>query len=652
MKNAVNRFIDLPVRIKLLASFSLILIITASVSVLGYTTINSFSDALNRLGSVRDMHQWMSDARIAEKNYLIHHDQAYADKALEYVDDIIATSEALEQSAFSEEERSVMTAIQEDADHYREDFMSFVAFEEHLLEAEANMERFARDVLNALVELEVHLKQSVSGGTSLSRAEIVEQFEQYHRAANLALAMTDARQDEKNFIIHRSPKYVERVNSRVEAIRTEGQSLSRALTTDRGQSLLETALSNASSFATAFNQLVETVNQETAIEAKMREEARHLASSVENWLTTVEDNLESQRLTADRILVGAAGLAILFGIGIALAMTRIIVKPIRRMVAVISSLAEGDLTQEIHSERRDELGELMRSTQRMVIKLRHLVGRLKDGISQIASSSEEMSTVARDNNRLVSEQKSETDQVATAMNEMTATIREVARNAEEASTTTADSEQLTRQGGEKVHFTIQQTSQLASDVQQCAESIAALKQDTDEIGTVLVIINGISEQTNLLALNAAIEAARAGEAGRGFAVVADEVRSLSKRSSESTKKIESLIEKLQSRTDEAMSVMNRSAERATSTKEPAEEALEALEQITAAVGRIQEMNDQIAASVTQQSSVAEDINQSVLTISSAADQTATGSEQTLQANVELSQLGQELHDASSAFKTA
>ncbi|WP_374105203.1 methyl-accepting chemotaxis protein [Pseudomonas sp. MTM4] len=236
------------------------------------------------------------------------------------------------------------------------------------------------------------------------------------------------------------------------------------------------------------------------------------------------------------------------------------------------------------------------------------------------------------------------------MHEMTATVQEVARNAEEASGAARRADQQATKGNAVVQRALAQVDRLSAEVTLSAEAMTQLNQETDGISTVLTVINGIAEQTNLLALNAAIEAARAGEAGRGFAVVADEVRGLAQRTQQSTAQIEELISNLQKDARTASGMMDSSSSLAKDTVSLARDVGEELQAITETVSIIQAMNQQIATAAEQQSSVAEEINRSVLNVRDVADQSAEAAQETAASTAQLAQLGSELQTLIGRFK--
>ncbi|EKG41187.1 methyl-accepting chemotaxis protein [Pseudomonas syringae] len=375
-----------------------------------------------------------------------------------------------------------------------------------------------------------------------------------------------------------------------------------------------------------------------------------------SMLATSNDLITRQNKSRDadsaksvQMILAATALAMVLGILAAWVITRQITTPLQETLEVVERVASGDLSRNLKVDRKDELGKLQATIQRMTVSLRELVGGIRDGVTQIASAAEELSAVTEQTSAGVNSQKVETDQVATAMHEMTATVQEVARNAEEASEAAVTADRQARDGERVVNEAIAQIERLASAVGNSSEAMGALKQESDKIGSVLDVIKSVAEQTNLLALNAAIEAARAGEAGRGFAVVADEVRSLAQRTQKSTEEIEALIARLQSGTQQATTVMDSSRELSTSSVELTRRAGGSLESITKTVSAIQAMNQQIAAAAEEQSATAEEINRSIINVRDVSEQTSAASEETAASSVELARLGNHLQVLVSRF---
>lgn len=265
------------------------------------------------------------------------------------------------------------------------------------------------------------------------------------------------------------------------------------------------------------------------------------------------------------ILLLATVVAVVVGTGSALLITRAIVNPLEQLIAHASKVADGDLSHNIETDRKDDLGKLMMAMQVMTENLRHMVKEVSEGISQIASSAEELSAVTQQTRAGATQQRDQTDQVATAMNEMTATIQEVAQNAEAAAHSASDSDTRAKEGYKVVSTAMSKIETLSQNIDDTAGQISKLRDDSANIGSILDVIRDIAEQTNLLALNAAIEAARAGEQGRGFAVVADEVRALARRTHDSTGEIETLVKNLQQGAYNAVESMHSNSESAESS---------------------------------------------------------------------------------------
>ncbi|POP75195.1 methyl-accepting chemotaxis protein [Pseudomonas syringae] len=349
-------------------------------------------------------------------------------------------------------------------------------------------------------------------------------------------------------------------------------------------------------------------------------------------------------------LLSVALVVLLVGIFAAFLITRQITVPLNSTVIAARRIADGDLTHDSSTTRQDELGLLQNTMQHMTVSLRGLIGGIGNGVTQIATAAEQLSAVSEQTSAGVTLQKNEVDQVATAMNEMASTVQEVARNTEDASQAAKQASERAAHGSSVVQHATREIGQLAGEVQQLGEAMQRLTEDSGKIGSVIDVIKAVAEQTNLLALNAAIEAARAGEQGRGFAVVADEVRSLAQRTQNSTTEIEALIQALQKGTGAASGLMDASLQRTEGTVVLARQAEQALVEINQSIGTIEQMSQQISAAAEQQSAVTEEINRSVLSVRDIADQSASATEQSAASTVELARLGSDLQSMVARFK--
>ncbi len=351
---------------------------------------------------------------------------------------------------------------------------------------------------------------------------------------------------------------------------------------------------------------------------------------------------DHEAVAARSLLTSVALLALAVGVLAGWLITRQITEPLRQTLAQAARIARGDLSQVETVARRDEMGQLQRSMCEMTLSLRQLIGGIDQSVEHLSQAASQLAGASADTLERITQQREETDQVATAMNQMSATVQEVAQNAEHASLAATDADQQAQVGDQVVAEAIARIEQLATQMDRCLTSMQHLAGESQRIGSILDVIKSVSEQTNLLALNAAIEAARAGEAGRGFAVVADEVRGLAQRTQQSTEEIEHLIESLHQGTDEVTSLLDSSRTLTEQSVELSRRAGDALGQITRTVSNIQGMNQQTATASEEQSVVAEQINRSVISVREASDHTSSASEQTATSSGELQQLGQQL----------
>ncbi|MFO2463134.1 methyl-accepting chemotaxis protein [Pseudomonas sp. 15FMM2] len=360
--------------------------------------------------------------------------------------------------------------------------------------------------------------------------------------------------------------------------------------------------------------------------------------------------LERETSQARTLLVSVTLVALLIAALTALWIARQICTPLRQVLASAERIADGDLSHVLLVERRDEMGQLQQSIGKMTHSLRGLIGGISDSAQQIASAAEQLSAVTEQTRVGVNQQKEQTEQIATAMTQMLATSQEVARHAEHASTAATEAERHTGLGDQVVTQAITQIEHLAQEMTRSSQAMQGLQQESQKIGSVLEVIKSVSEQTNLLALNAAIEAARAGEAGRGFAVVADEVRGLAQRTQQSAEEIEALIDDLRNGTQEVADIMDSSSALTDNSVGLTRNVGQALVTISQSVAVIQEMNPQIAAAAEQQSAVAGEINRSMVKVHDGSEQAAAASEQTAAASVQLARLGADLQVWVGKFK--
>ncbi|CRN05814.1 methyl-accepting chemotaxis protein [Pseudomonas fulva] len=621
---------------KLALGFGLVLLLTLIITLTGWHGMNSITARGDKLGNISVIQQYAQELRIARQHYERQRDDASIgemEKALGTLDRQV---------------QLMLGQIDEPADHQRLEQQrdAVAAYQQAFAQLkQANVRREAsRGVLGDSADKAVELVGRVQ-----QRLLQAGDITQYQYAVTVNSLLQQARFQVRGYTYSGNADYQQTALKAIDQALDELRGLPAKLPAEFAAGLTD-ASTAMGGYRDAVMQFGEAQSASAQALQQMADQGVTLMQTSQAMTTSQTQVRDTAAAQAKALLGLATGLAVLLGLLAAWVITRQIILPLREALRGAERVANGDLTLHEPSLRRDELGQLQASMQRMTQGLRELIGGIGDGVTQIASAAEELSAVTEQTSAGVTNQKVETDQVATAMNQMTATVHDVARNAEQASEAAVMADQQAREGDRVVSEAVAQIERLASEVANSSEAMSQLKGESDKIGSVLDVIKSVAQQTNLLALNAAIEAARAGEAGRGFAVVADEVRSLAQRTQQSTEEIEELIAGLQSGTQRAASVMDSSRQLTDSTVELTRRAGSSLENITRTVSSIQAMNQQIATAAEEQTAVAEEINRSVINVRDISDQTSAASEQTASSSVELARLGTHLQGLVRRFK--
>ncbi|KIH82510.1 Methyl-accepting chemotaxis protein I (serine chemoreceptor protein) [Pseudomonas batumici] len=635
-------FGNISVSLKLGLGFGLVLVLTIVLALISWTSLDSLIFRSNRTGEVTQLNALLTNVRVSRLQYMLSNgDETAAQNMQVNLDAFIIQQQKLighmqnpKSLKLAKEQAAIISNYQQSLNKMRDAYRSRGS---------------ARQVFGDSGEAAFKLIEAVRRSVLQMPPGDVERFERFQAITQTKEQFLLSRFEVRGYIAESTPdtekKAFNQLNETIDGLKQLGEHFSSPQPDALRQ--LETALGN---YRTALQAYKTAINVVTLMSKELADQGSEVWALSDALYQIQLDSRDSEVAHTRTLQLGSTLLTLLLGILAAFIISRQITRPIRDTLAVVERIAGGDLTQNLVVTRRDELGVLQQGIQRMGTTLRDLISGIRDGVTQIASAAEELSAVTEQTSTGVNSQKIETDQVATAMHEMTATVQEVARNAEQASQAAAAADGEAREGDKVVGEAIAQIERLATEVVRSTEAMTVLQQESDKIGTVMDVIKAVAEQTNLLALNAAIEAARAGEAGRGFAVVADEVRGLAQRTQKSTEEIEGLVAGLQNGTQQVATVMNNSRALTDSSVALTRKAGVSLGNITRTVSNIQSMNQQIAAAAEQQSAVAEEISRSIINVRDACEQTAAASDETAASSVELARLGNQLQMMVSHFK--
>ncbi|MBC3375928.1 methyl-accepting chemotaxis protein [Pseudomonas sp. SWRI92] len=634
-------FGNISVNMKLGLGFGLVLVLTCLLALTSWTSLGGLIDRSNWMSDITQLNAGLTKLRVTRLQYMLANgDETVAQTVQTALDGFVAQQNSLLSSFKSPENVKLL----------KEQSATISAYQVSLnkMRGAYRTGNSARDTMGANAEAAYKLIEAIDADVQ-QMAVGDERFAPFQAITQAKQAFMLARYEVRGYTANSTADTERKAFAQLDAAITSLKPLSEHFASTRQDELrqLEAILVQYRSAVQAFKSAMADVVQ---ARKEMTDQGATIVSLSEQLYQIQLDRRDAESAQARTLQLVSTLLALLVGIIAAVIITRQITRPLRETLAVVERIASGDLSQNVIVTRRDELGVLQQGIARMGVTLRDLISGIRDGVTQIASAAEELSAVTEQTSAGVNSQKVETDQVATAMHEMTATVQEVARNAEEASQAAAAADGEARAGDQVVNEAIAQIERLASEVERSTDAMSVLQQESDKIGAVMDVIKAVAEQTNLLALNAAIEAARAGEAGRGFAVVADEVRGLAQRTQKSTEEIEGLVAGLQNGTQQVAAVMNNSRTLTDSSVALTRKAGVSLENITRTVSNIQSMNQQIAAAAEQQSAVAEEISRSIINVRDVSEQTAAASEETAASSVELARLGSQLQQMVSHFR--
>lgn len=644
MAVASNFLGDIKVSRKLGTGFGILLLAVLAVAFIGYNSNSVLVDRLSTTRLIGTLNDATQNMRLSEKQYEAAADAAFAESynaQLNVLQGLVG--KALDTLTRAENQQA-LKALQ----------TTIVAYDQNVKRLIA-ADQSTTDALKPLTALSDKYAQTFAGmleGTTTSALASAdgERVRELRTVADLRNGMTTFRLMLRRYIaVHNDVNkklLMETIDTFLSDISKARTSLPTALS-----SQLEEAHAGMRRYREVLVEVAGLFEQKQNMREQVDQESKAMDKIMSGLMDTQQRLAHEDQHSAFIQMAVLTALALVIGLLASVAISRQITAPLALTVDLARRIAKGDLTVQARSARKDELGDLQNAMQEMAQNLNTLVQGIGNGVTQISTSAEKLSAMSEQTSAGVRQQKSEVDQVATAMHEMASTVQEVARNTTDASAAATLADQQARHGSTVVKQATVQISELAMAIEELGGAMNVLTQDSEQIGKVIDVIKAVAEQTNLLALNAAIEAARAGEQGRGFAVVADEVRSLAQRTQDSTKEIEALIVTLQQGTQAAATLMTSSRERTLDTVVLAQKAELAITEINQSIGTIQEMSLQISAAAEQQSAVADEINRSIVSVRDVADQSAVASEESAAATIELASLGQDLQRMTAHFRT-
>ncbi|PMG75222.1 chemotaxis protein [Shewanella sp. 10N.286.51.B7] len=619
------------IRTKLILSVVVSLVAFVAMFLLQLYTSDVKSTLAGAANNITEIEREVLQLRVTEKDFFARLDSKYIDEHDNiYVDinnTIAALNEALTDRGLSTQS---LSSFNQSLDTYKVMFAELVTLQTEI-------------GLTPKTGLYGDLRKSVHN---------VETILKEQGQAELSVTMLQLRRNEKDFMLRRTQSYLDKFEKNLDLFQSQLQSSSLNSSTKNQLSGLADAYQKSFILLTDKEKLFGL----TAYDGDMLK-LREAIKRTDTDLIHLHEQTNAQ-------IAGAETNALILGVSIfvlisvilsisAYLILRSIVVPINDINRVISEVEKNkDLTLRCDESKNDELARIAKHFNAMVLSFQQLIEQVNESVDAMNISCEELTQNAVTASEGVSKQLSETDMVATAITEMGATIDEIASNTEQAALKANETNDNAQQGLVSVEQTIEKIQSLASQLSDSSNVVADLESDSETIGSVLDVIRGIAEQTNLLALNAAIEAARAGEQGRGFAVVADEVRNLAMRTQESTEEISKIISTLQSRTHSIVQLMDASQQQGSESVEQAGGAGDLLNSITQDVQTISDMSTQIATAIEEQSMVAAEVGKNVVVIRDIADETANATEENAAATQDVRQRAESLHEAVSLFKVS
>ena len=684
------KFRDVKVAKKLYIGFGIVLVLAVAVGYSGWDGLTTVGHAVVNADDANRLIKFAKDCRQHEKNFIMRGEHRYLEENQSTLDQIYAQLDETQANLTDEADIALSEESRQMAHSYHQAFESWVSLWEQQQTLEQQMVSSAREFQAEVLAFREDQMQKLdrelaAGVSSDALASRIAKFSDGDELIKLA---KDCRIQEKNFIMRGDKKFQKENDSTISTIKTLLADMRSRFNDQVNIDQADKVLTLCLAYKEAYDGWVHLREQQLHEEEAMVSSARGFVEKLNDLRASLKEDMEHSESTAIMLAVGFVAAAVLIGILVSFVIARGIANPINKVVDltqrmndefeefvdVVEAIADNDLTQTIKQtelksigvDSKDEVGTLVHAIegtlgakmkigdalQKMTGNLSNMVRQMGDNARQLVSAANEVASSSEQMSRGAKDQTDQIGQVSTAIEEMTSTIVESSKNSGEASEGSKKAADTATEGGQIVSDTIRGMQEIANTVRQSADSIGKLSQSADQIGEIIGVIDDIADQTNLLALNAAIEAARAGEQGRGFAVVADEVRKLAERTGKATGEITEMIKGVQTETQEAVQSMEAGIGEVDKGRELADRAGSSLTEIVNMSQTVSDMIQQIATATEQQSSAAEQISKNVENVASIARESATGAEQSATAAEELNRQAEGMREMVAQFKIA
>ncbi|HEX5841119.1 MAG TPA: methyl-accepting chemotaxis protein [Pseudomonas sp.] len=651
LKPIARLLADCSVGQKLLLGFGLVSVLAVIAIAQGLYATASLLEHGRQVSAMAEVNRLTLQLRNAERRYALEPTDSATQEVEERVRALESQFRAM-QAQTTGDDLSMLVAMQQSIEGYQQLFEQFVGHQHLAAEALRHMQEQAEQARLQFEMVELDMYDQVRGVLNSGQALEGDPLSLAEQASALQRKLLITRNSEFLYVQAGQPAAFKHWRESTEEM-SNALELLQGRVDENSEESLSAALAALVEYRQAFQRYRDsrTLSKQTALQ--MDTQAQTVLRQVEQ--AAAERNSQMDERGRSVMLLQAAGAVVIVVLALlaSLVIRHLIVVPLHEVLQIARRIAQGDLSGAAAgmTGRRDELGQLMVAVGEMTANLRQLVARIGLSVVGLGQTTVALGSFSAQSNGAAQRQRVETEHAAAAMQQMAITVQQVAQNAEQASQAAGLADHQARYGEQIVQRASGQIHRLAAELAASEQAIHSLQQQVGRIGTVVDVITSVAEQTNLLALNAAIEAARAGEQGRGFAVVADEVRSLAQRTQASTREIETLVGSLQQLSQHSVAQIQGCGSLMADTVTLADQVSTALDGITGAVSLIEQMNQQNAASAEQQSIVAEEVSRNVMQVRNEAERCAGANQQVVLASDDLTSLEHELREAVAQFRT-